>query len=219
LVGCGYWGSILRRYVEENEFFELVCVADSKTDLNVVWGNREVEAVVVATPIETHYSIVKAALLAGKHVFCEKPLALKVEECNELKKISKSCGLVLHTDYVFTFSRGLRFIQEVIGAAEVGELLACELNVKHLGRFGRQDVFWLLGSHMLSVLDMFCPLKLLDFCFVEFVKNETGAIFFDGKVKGVINVSLNFPFKEVKVVFYCQNATLVYDSVASESVK
>jgi len=205
LVGCGYWGSILKRYIEESMFFDLVAVCDSKSNLDDVWNNGEIEAVVVATPIETHYQIVKEALLSGKHVFSEKPLALKTSQCNELKDIAEEQGLVLHTDYVFTFSKALKAIQGLDG------LLGLDMSVKHLGRFGRQDVYWLLASHMLSVLGMFYPLDALDFCFVDLVKNETGVIFFDGQVKGKIDVSLNMPWKEVKIVFYCQNETIVYN--------
>jgi len=211
LIGCGYWGSILKSYIEESSFFDLVAVCDSKSDLNKVWSDKSIEAVVIATPIETHYVIVKAALLSGKHVFSEKPLALRSEECRELKLLAKRKNLVLHIDYVFTFSKSLAYVRSLIGTEDVGELLAMEMNVKHLGRFGRQDVYWLLASHMFSVLSMFCPLKLLNFCFVDLIKNETGTIFFDGNLKGSINVSLNYPWKEANIIFYCEKASIQYN--------
>jgi len=217
LIGKGYWGSILKRYIECSNFFSLKAVCDSKSNLDDVWNNSEVEAVVVATPIETHYEIVKAALLAGKHIFSEKPLALKTSQCKDLKRIAEEQGLVLHTDYVFTFSKALKTIQK-----DAISLLGLDMCVKHLGRFGRQDVYWLLASHMLSVLGMFCPLSELDFCFMDLVKNETGTIFFDGLVAGKIDVSLNYPYKEVEVVFYCENETIIYNpnnKLSLESVR
>jgi len=218
LIGVGYWGSILKRYIEASEFFGLASVCDSKSNLDDVWNNGDIGAVVVATPIETHYEIVKAALLAGKHVFSEKPLALKSSQCCALRQIALKNKLVLHTEYIYAFSRSLKRVQEMMETKRFGELLALEMNVKHLGRFGRHDVFWLLASHMLSVLDMFCPLEFLDFCFVDLVDGETGAIFFDGGVKGTINVSLNYPWKETKIVFYFEDATVEYNPKAFYSI-
>jgi predicted dehydrogenase len=211
LIGVGYWGSKLKRYLEESGCFNLKYACDSTFDLNKVWNDEAVEAVVVASPIETHYELVKSALLAGKHVLSEKPLALKTEQCLELKRIAEKNGLVLHTEYIYTFSKALQKAKQIVEDGEIGAVLALELSVKHLGRFGKADVYWLLASHMLSVLDMFCPLSTLEFSFVDLVKNETGLILFDGAVKGTISVSLNYPWKETEVLVYCENGTLRYD--------
>src|SRR3989338_2055043 len=88
LIGHGYWGSKLQRYIEENQNFDLKYICGSKSDLNKVWQDSQITAVVVATPNETHYPIVKSALLCGKHVFSEKPLALKTAQCRELKHLA-----------------------------------------------------------------------------------------------------------------------------------
>ena len=55
LIGCGYWGSKLKRYIEENQDFSLKYICNSKSDLNEVWNDKEITAVVVATPNKTHY--------------------------------------------------------------------------------------------------------------------------------------------------------------------
>ena len=89
LIGIGYWGSKLKRYIEANPEFELRYTCNSKSDLNEVWDDEEVLAVIVATPTPTHYPIVKAALQSGKNVFAEKPLALKAAECEELRQIAQ----------------------------------------------------------------------------------------------------------------------------------
>lgn len=107
LIGHGYWGSVLKRYIEENHSFKLIHVCDSKTDLTEVFADSALEAVVVAWPIESHYEIVRMALRAGKHVLSEKPLALKSSECVELKRLAEENGLVLQTEYVFLFKSGV----------------------------------------------------------------------------------------------------------------
>lgn len=218
LIGHGYWGSKLEKYIKANGYFNLIHVCDSKTDLNQVWDN--VEAVVIATPIDTHYQIVKQALLQGKHVLAEKPLALKTRECLELKRLSEQKGVVLATEYTWTFSKGLKKAQKT----NIGQIKAIEMDIKHLGRFLKWDVYWLLASHMLSILDMFVPLKSLRFEKIDFLVGrglaETGMILFQNQnVKGRINISTNYPEKETKVVIYGTQGTIIYEPQAQKSLR
>ncbi|TRZ52680.1 gfo/Idh/MocA family oxidoreductase [bacterium] len=216
LIGCGYWGSILRRYLEGNPNINLVHVCNSKADLNEIWSDKQIPAVVVATPNDTHYPIVKAALLSGKNVLSEKPLALKTEQCEELKQIAQDNKLVLLVNYTYTFSRMLKLAQDMVRKGEIGNILGIEMSVRHLGRFGGGSVYWLLGSHMLSVLDMFVPLRETTFLRKDLVTYtgtvETGVISFrNGDISGQIVISLNYPGKETKIILYGENGTIIYD--------
>jgi len=228
LIGYGYWGSKLYRYFKENKNFNLKYVyALSKKDcheftnnINDIWQDKEITAVVVVTPINTHYKVVKQALLQGKHVLSEKPLALKTKECLELKRLAKQKGLVLVVEYTWTFSKGLQKAKKV----DIGAIKAIEMDIKHLGRFLKWDVYWLLASHMLSILDMFVPLKTLKFKKTDFLKDrglaETGMILFENKnVKGRINISTNYPEKETKVVIYGTKGTIIYDPLSKKSLR
>ena len=225
LIGCGYWGAILKRYIEENPNFSLECVCNSKSDLEEeVWKNKDISAVVVATPNKTHYPIVRAALLSGKHVLSEKPLALKTEECEELRELAKNKNLELVTEYVFTFSRALNKAKKIAGNGKIGNIRGFEMSTKHLGRFGGGSVYFLLGSHMLSVLDMFVPIKGLKFERKDLVtykgEVETGVIFFENKdISGQIVVSLNYPKKETKITVYGEKGTMVYDSISQPALQ
>lgn len=223
LIGCGYWGSKLKRYIEENQRFNLKYVCNSKSDLNEVWNDKQITAVVVATPNETHYPIVKSALLHGKNVLSEKPLALKTEECEELKQIALNNNRLLLVEYTYTFSRALKKAEEVVKEGEIGNILGFEMAVRHLGRFKGGSVYWLLGSHMLSVLDMFIPIKDFSFEKTDLVtyngEVETGVISFKkGDVSGQIVVSLNYPGKETRVIIYGERGTIIYNPVAQPSL-
>lgn len=223
LIGKGYWGSKLQSYLNDDSNFLLRKVCDSKTDLNEVWNDKSIVSVVVATPNETHYSIIRDALLNKKHVFSEKPLALTKSECLELKMIANDLKLKLHVEYTYTFSKSLKVVLDLIledGA--IGKLLGVDMCVKHLGRFGGGSVYWLLGSHMLSVLGMFLDLKTQRYNKLDIVKYngevETGVITFS-PFNGQIFVSLNSPHKEVKITFYGDSGTIVYKPVyAPDSV-
>ena len=127
LIGIGYWGSKLKRYIEENEGFNLKYICDSKFDLNEVWNNKEITAVVIATRNDTHYSMTKSALLSGKNVLSEKPLALKTEECEELKQIALDKNLLLMVEYTYTFSKALEKAQRMVKEGETGNILGFEM--------------------------------------------------------------------------------------------
>jgi len=224
LIGCGYWGSKLRRYIEENNDFNLRYICDSKSDLDEVWNDEQVNAVVIATRNDTHYSIAKAVLLHNKNVLCEKPLALKTEECEELKQIALTRNLTLTVEYTYTFSRSLRLAVKMVEEGEIGRVLGIEACTRHLGRFGGGSVYWLLGSHMLSVLDMFVPVKDLSFWKRDLVtfegEVETGITLFEGEnVRGQIVVSLNYPGKETRVIVYGEKGTIIYDPISRPSLR
>lgn len=224
LIGCGYWGSKLKRYIEENWNFNLKYVCNSKSDLNEVWNDKQVTAVVVATPNATHYSIVKSALLHNKTILTEKPLALKTGECEELKQIALNSNLLLLVEYTYTFSKALNEAKEMIKSDKIGKVLGLEMSVRHLGRFKGGSVYWLLCSHMLSVLDMFIPIKELSFEKTDLVtfqgEVETGIISFKkGNISGQILVSLNYPGKETKIIIYGEKGTIIYNPVSQPSLK
>lgn len=224
LIGIGYWGSKLKRYIEQNESFNLKYICNSKSDLNEVWNDKEITAVVVATRNDTHYSMAKSALLSGKNVLTEKPLALKTEECEELKQIALDHKRLLLVEYTWTFSKALNKAQSMVKEGEIGNILGFEMAVRHLGRFKGGSVYWLLGSHMLSVLDMFLPIRDLAFEKTDLVtyqgEVETGVISFNkGDVSGQIVVSLNYPGKETKIVIYGEKGTIIYNPLSQASLQ
>ncbi len=222
LIGKGYWGKKLKRYIEESDSFELISLCDSSSNLGEeVWSNKEVDAVVIATPNDTHHSLAKKALLSGKHVLCEKPLSMHSEECEELSRISSERGLEILVDYTHTFSRGLEISTQRIREGVLGDILGANLHLQQWGRFNRGSVYWLLGSHMLSILDMFVPLKNLEFRRRDIVKRkgvvETAQI--EGRnEKNFYNifVSLNSPIKSFKVNVYGTEGTIIYDPLSKD---
>jgi len=220
LIGIGYWGSKLKKYIAESGLFNLKYACNSKSDLNEVWNDNTVTAIVNATPNEFHYEITKQALSHNKHVLTEKPLALTTADCLELEKLAKERNLKIQTNYIFNFSKALQVAQEWVEAGKIGELLGFEACVRHLGRFGGGSVYWLLGSHVLSVLDMFFPLQLLTFTQTPIVEHngqiETGIINFHSlkgskKLNGQIVASLNYPHKKLEIILYGETGTITYN--------
>ena len=112
-----------------------------------------VDAVVIATPVPTHYALARQALEAGKHVFVEKPPAMRGEEMEELVALAARAGLVLMPGHLLLYHPGLRKVKELVDAGELGEVACVYGNRQNLGVIrSNENALWSLGVHDLSVI-------------------------------------------------------------------
>jgi predicted dehydrogenase len=171
LVGYGYWGPNVLRNAAASADTNPIMLADlnpdrlqaarslypaleTTTSVDELLENPSIEAVAVATPVDTHYPIAKAALEAGKHVLVEKPMTSTVETAEELVALARKKGLVLMVDHVFVFSPPVRKMKEVVDSGELGELLFIDSIRINLGLFQHDiNVVWDLAPHDLSIVD------------------------------------------------------------------
>ena len=213
LIGHGYWGSKLETYLNRESFFSLKNICNSKSDLDGIWKDKNITSVIIATPQDTHYSIVKNALLFGKNVLVEKPLALVPSESEELNDLSIKNGCVLVVDYTLSFSESLLEVLHFI--KELGSDLNFDLSMKRWGRFGRGHVYWLFLSHLLSILDLFYPIEELKYKkFLDQILCYGSNNSFVGSMK----VSLTFPGKETKMLLSGKNGSLKWDVENSPTI-
>lgn len=158
LIGYGYWGRIVERYIEGQgiELFYIYCLeaieSEKKVDtLDVIWEDKTISAVFVCTPASTHFDICKAALQAGKHVFCEKPAVKTVSELCELQECARLVDKILYTDYIYTTSPSIRYIKENIDV--IGDIHAVNASIEQFGMFyPKDDVYEVLGVHLMSAV-------------------------------------------------------------------
>ena len=170
LVGYGYWGpNLLRNYMElSGAEMKVVCdlrpevlekarmrypTVATTTDYEAVLADDEIKAVVIATPISTHYGLSKAALQAGKHVFVEKPITSSAAEASELVELAAAAGLVLMVGHTFVFSPPVRKVKEIIESGQLGEVRFITSSRVNLGLHQKDvSVIWDLATHDLSIL-------------------------------------------------------------------
>jgi predicted dehydrogenase len=244
LIGYGYWGRKLYRYLTDAVCFDLRYVyfpslkSHSRPEIEklygpafnadpgAIWGDDSIASVVVATPIGTHFSLGKEALAAGKNLLIEKPLALTREEASRLGEMARRRKLVVMTDYIYTFSRALIQAVDEVRSGAIGQLRSIQLSIKQTGRFLEYDVYWLLASHLLAVLDMFLPLGKLEFRRNDLIRRdglvESGVLFFrdrSGTVAGSLDVSLNYPGREKRIVIYGEGGSILYDPLSSPTLR
>src|SRR5213079_1512646 len=112
----------------------------------------DVDGVVIATPVQTHYRLAKEALLRGKHVLVEKPLTTNVAEAEELVALSKELGLTLMVGHTFEYSPAVNEIRKFVQSGDMGEIYCIEAERLNLGLF-RSDVnvVWDLAPHDVSI--------------------------------------------------------------------
>jgi predicted dehydrogenase len=170
VAGCGYWGPNLIRNFRSLPDCQLKMMCDlstarlkhlkalypevgGETDYGKLLNGSNLDAVVIATGVSSHYSMAKASLLAGKHTFIEKPMATSVEHCEELVGLAKKNGLVLMTGHTFLYSPVVRKIKEIIDKGDIGEIRYISARRLNLGLFQRDiNVAWDLAPHDLSII-------------------------------------------------------------------
>jgi predicted dehydrogenase len=170
VVGLGYWGPNLLRNLSDLPEVEVVYACDVRERVLETVGRRYpavrttssfedvvddqgVDAIVIATPVSTHYPLVLAALRAGKHVFVEKPLADSVEHAQTLAETASADGLVLAVGHTFLYSPPVNMIRSLVERGELGDVYFISTSRVNLGLHQSDaSVVWDLGPHDFSIL-------------------------------------------------------------------
>lgn len=170
VVGCGYWGPNLVRNFHKIENVAVKALCDvnlarlkkmhsvypeieATTDYDHLLNGIDLEAVVIATPVKQHFPLAKAALLAGKHTFIEKPMASSSAECEELIELAKKNGLTLMIGHTFLYSAPVQKISEIVQSGDIGEIRYINSRRLNLGLFQKDmNVAWDLAPHDISII-------------------------------------------------------------------
>jgi predicted dehydrogenase len=170
VVGLGYWGPNLLRVLGDNLDADVrwICDLDPErlakyrrrhpgarvtTKLERVLGDPAVDAIIIATPVHTHYDLAARALAAGKHVFVEKPLAHSSDLADELAEIAADRNRILMCGHTFLYSPPVRAIKRMISEGKLGDIYFISSSRVNLGLHQRDvSVIWDLGPHDFSIL-------------------------------------------------------------------
>jgi predicted dehydrogenase len=168
VVGLNYWGPNLVRNFDELADLTWLCDlseehlapiagrypnAQATQSFGDLLADDALDAVVIATPVPTHYALAKQALEAGKHVFVEKPPAMHAAEMDELVQIAADRDLVLMPGHLLLYHPGVAKLKELIDSGELGDVLCVYGNRVNLGIVrSNENALWSLGVHDLSVI-------------------------------------------------------------------
>ena len=244
VVGLGYWGPNLLRVLADNPDVEVrwICDLDHErlskyrrrypaarvaTKLDRMLADPGVDAVIIATPVHTHYALAAQALEAGKHAFVEKPLAPSSELADDLAELASDRGRILMCGHTFVYSPPVRAVKRMLEAGTLGDIYFISSSRVNLGLHQRDvSVIWDLGPHDFSIL----------LYWLSELPTNVRAVGRDSIVKGIADVAfvtMNFasgivanvelswlaPSKLRRTVLVGSERMVIYEDGAAEPVR
>jgi predicted dehydrogenase len=245
VIGYGYWGPNLVRNFSLVDDAKVVAVVDQRperramveklyptirtyADVDSMLADAEVDAVVIATPVASHFPLAMQALRAGKHVLVEKPMTSTVAEAEELVAEARSRGMTLMVDHTFIYTSAVRKIHQLVNDGQLGELYYYDSVRVNLGLFQHDvSVLWDLAVHDLSIMDFLIgrsPVRVA----ATGVAHVDGqpvnmaylTCFFEGTTIAHFHVNWLAPVKVRQTLICGSDRMIVFDDLeASEKVK
>lgn len=234
VIGGGYWGKNLVRNFRELEALAAVCDSNESTlnsyaekypgcrvvsAYSEVLRDRRIHAVAIATPAETHATMVREALLAGKDVFVEKPLCLAVEKGQALVQLAQERERILMVGHLLWYHPAVLKLKELVRSGELGRIQYVYSNRLNLGKIRREEnILWSFAPHDISVI-----LGLLDempdqvqaqggnYLHRQIADVTVSLLSFPSGVKAHVFVSWLHPFKEQKLIVVGDRKMAVFD--------
>ena len=242
VIGAGYWGrNLVRNYAELGALASICDASDQilktykdkypkvkrTTDYHEVLNDQGIAGVVLAVPAAMHFSLAREALLSGKDVYVEKPLALDVSEACELKDIAEQQSRILMVGHLLRYHPVFRRLKELIKDGELGRINYIYSNRLNFGKIRREeDILWSFAPHDISMI-----LSLVNET-PEFII-ATGGNYLHKKIADVTTTHLEFPsglrahvfvswlhpFKEQKLVVVGDKGMAVFNDTAPKDEK
>ncbi|MDD3594587.1 MAG: Gfo/Idh/MocA family oxidoreductase [Candidatus Gastranaerophilales bacterium] len=241
IVGCGIWGrNLVRNFyalgalhtvcdldfenlkiVKEN--YEGVCLT---SDFESLLNSKEIQAIIIATPSHTHYHLVKKALLAGKHVYVEKPIATSAKEAFELNKLAQKNDLTLMVGHLLLYHPAVNRLREIVQSGALGEVSYAQSDRLNVNYFKNdRSVMWDLAPHDLSMMSYVVgkdPINVISAVGCSSDKNDImdivhlGIKFEDGVTAHISNSWIT-PAKHVRLMVRGTKATAILDDTLQEN--
>jgi UDP-2-acetamido-3-amino-2,3-dideoxy-glucuronate N-acetyltransferase len=243
VVGSGYWGKnlvrnfhllgslgaicdkdpqVLSKFQEKYQEIPGVCDFDDLLDDST----PSVDALVIASPAETHYALAKKGLMAGKHVFAEKPLSLTVEEGRELVELAEQYQLTLMVGHILHYHQAVIKLKELVDSGELGKIQYLYSNRLNIGKIrSEENILWSFAPHDISTILMLLG-EMPESVYAtagtylqQHIPDTTlTALDFPGGVKAHIFVSWLHPFKEQKLVVVGGKKMAVFDDTSQNKL-
>jgi UDP-2-acetamido-3-amino-2,3-dideoxy-glucuronate N-acetyltransferase len=241
VVGSGYWGKNLVRNFYQLETLKWVCdqnetilrgFKNQYPDIEITTSYRQiledpdVEGIVVATPAETHYSLAKEGLLAGKHLYVEKPLVLHEKEGLELIRLAEENERLLMVGHLLQYHPGFIKLKELVDGGELGRINYIYSNRLNLGKIRREEnILWSFAPHdisMILALTGEMPEWVMatggNYLHQKIADVTTTHLEFPTGIRGHIFVSWLHPIKEQKLVVVGSEKMAVFDDMSQEKL-
>ncbi|MBN1420382.1 MAG: Gfo/Idh/MocA family oxidoreductase [Planctomycetes bacterium] len=239
VIGAGYWGKNLVRNYHGLGALAMVCdreasvrAAFEKTypglrtapSLSEALADPGIGAVAIATPAELHARLAREALLAGKDVFVEKPLALDVEDAREVVRIAEEKGRILMVGHVLHYHPAVRALFDLVRKGGIGRVQYVYSSRLNLGKIRREEnILWSFAPHDISLilgLTQEMPERVTcvggNYLHRGISDITVSCFLFPSGIRSHVFVSWLHPFKEQKMIVVGTEGMLVFDDTAKE---
>jgi predicted dehydrogenase len=243
-IGVGYWGPNLLRNLVSNAGYNVKTVVDlsierrdyvkslypavNVTDnIQTVFDDSSIEAVVIATPVATHFDLVISSLNAGKHVLVEKPMATTPNEVEQIGDLAKQKGLVAMVGHTFLYNSAVRYLKNLIDSGELGDIRYIYSQRLNLGRIRSDvDALWNLAPHDVSIIQYLLgnpePVSVNSYG-MDYVQNGINDVSFlniiyPNNIMANIHVSWLDPHKVRKMTIVGSKKMVIYDDIAENKI-
>ena len=243
-IGIGYWGPNLLRNLVNNKNISVMMVSDKSaerrafvnnkypditvTDNNdLIFKSSDIDAVVIATPVISHFDLSMQALRSGKHVLVEKPMASKVKDVREIGDLAKENDLVVMVGHTFLFNSAVRHVKSLIDSRELGDIRYIYSQRVNLGRIRNDvDALWNLAPHDISIIQYWlgdsepATVNRQGMAYVQ--KGIDDVVFlnitYPNGVLANIHVSWLDPHKIRRMTIVGSEKMVVYDDIAKDKI-
>jgi UDP-2-acetamido-3-amino-2,3-dideoxy-glucuronate N-acetyltransferase len=239
VIGCGYWGKNLVRNFAQLRSLRWICdshesalKAQSKLypevsitlQIEEVLNDTGVRGIVIATPAATHYAVAKAAILKGKDVFVEKPLALHYHEGRELVELAQARGVILMVGHILEYHPAVALLRDIIRRGELGHIRYVYSNRLNLGKVRQEEnILWSFAPHDISVISSLIGAEptVVSTSGGNYLQSGIAdvtvtTLVFESGQRGHIFVSWLHPYKEQKLVIIGDQKMAVFDDTIRE---
>jgi predicted dehydrogenase len=242
--GVGYWGPNLLRNLMMNKKCKVSTVVDFSKErrdyvrglypaVNVtddgdqVFHDPEIHAVVIATPVATHFDLAMKSLEAGKHILVEKPLARSVAEVEQIGKLASEKNLLAMVGHTFLFNAAVRHVKKIIESGTLGDIRYIYSQRLNLGRIRSDvDALWNFAPHDISIIQYWlgdpAPLSVIKRG-IDYIQNNVDDVVFmniiyPDKIMANIHVSWLDPRRVRSMTVVGSDKMVVYDDIAENKI-
>ena len=243
-IGVGYWGPNLLRNLVANKSCRVKTVVDLSParreyviglypaiqvtdDVHQVFQDPEINGVVIATPVATHFDLAMKALEAGKHILVEKPLATSLSEVEQIGKLASEKNVVAMVGHTFLFNAAVRHVKELIDSGELGDIRYIYSRRLNLGRIRSDvDALWNFAPHDISIIQYWLgdptPVSVVRRGIGYIQENIDDVVFlniiYPDRVMANIHVSWLDPHRVRSMTVVGSQKMVVYDDIAENKI-
>jgi len=243
-IGVGYWGPNLLRNLLANKSCRVKTVVDLSRerrnyvrdlypsihltdDVDQVFQDTEIDGVVIATPVATHFDLAMRALESGKHLLVEKPLARSVAEVEKIGRLASERNLMVMVGHTFLFNAAVRYVKELIDSGSIGEVRYIYSQRLNLGRIRSDvDALWNFAPHDISIIQYWLgdpePLSVVRRGMAYIQKDIEDVVFmnitYPNHIMANIHVSWLDPQRSRLMTIVGSKKMVIYDDTAENKI-